>query len=287
MSKPAAPPSEPAEGAYGAHDPLAVATLAVQMIPLIALPDGWETEHPDRLRKRLAESITPFAPEWASSFDVVCEIAAERARILLDAAAGRKRPERVAHEAAGREAKAGGAASVAESGKLASLFDRHAKGRVALPLNEFLKIALPKSERRDQYWHEYRRDGMARGEESRNPSITVTFRSEATPEHLQGAEAYPAKCIILEDLEDEPNRTIKKDEFPRAYAGFRLFYDQHGERLRKEWQREASSRGGLKTQRKRIASEDKRQVQPITKAGSRTLDSKAKRLKRTSLKLTP
>ncbi|MFN0129061.1 MAG: hypothetical protein ACKV19_20500 [Verrucomicrobiales bacterium] len=67
------------------------------------LPNNWATEHPVTLKAALEEATTGKGrdfdknyqppPGWATPFEIVAKEATRRARILLDAAAGRIRPE--------------------------------------------------------------------------------------------------------------------------------------------------------------------------------------------------
>jgi len=95
---------------------IAIANLAVQMLPKIDLPDAWGTMHPDTLGKHISEPTTGKgvnfsesyeSPQgWATPWELISEEAVKRARVLMDAAAGNKRQERIDYENSERRSPA-------------------------------------------------------------------------------------------------------------------------------------------------------------------------------------
>lgn len=249
--------------------PAEIAQLAIQFIPALLLPDGWDTMNPQTLMEALGEATTgkgrnyakdyEYPPGWATPFEIVAEEATRRARILLDAAAGRVRPERLDYTQAGERARE----QLSEYGKAAAelqrKFDRFAKEGTSLSIMDALKHALPNIHRRRpdnpfRYWREYLRDDIvSRRQKEKLPAIDVHFSDEATSDQKACAveaesPSGPPACIVLRA---DQSYQVTRTEFPRLVLGLADFYRLNGKTLQKQWAKSAGRKGGKKSQAKK------------------------------------
>jgi hypothetical protein len=193
---------------------------------------------------------------WPTPFEIVAEEAIRRARILLDAAAGRIRPERLRYE----EERGVGRQQMQDFDKAAAelelKFDRLARGRAFLPILETLEAALPAVHRRKpenpfRYWREYLRDDIVARRQQRNlPSVPVLFSDEATADERGRAvedesPEGPPSCIVLTHSR---SYQVTRTEFPRLILGLAAFYRSKGKNVQKQWAESAGRKGGKKVQ---------------------------------------
>ena len=244
--------------------PAEVATLAARFLPPIELPPDWQESHPEMLKRSLGKPTgTPFPhspeyrpdPGWRLPWEVVCEEAVKRARMLLEAAAGKVRPEVASWDAATAEASAEAKANDAADDELRKGYDKLAGQRKSLPILEVLKFCLPRAssnEVRMRYFKNYL-------EEDRT----------AYNERHRTAQQGP--------IADQAGRIVDRQEFPRFVRGFMAAYEERGEAWRKELAREAGAEGqalALANQRRMEANDGAMPV--LNKNDAKKLDAAAK-----------
>ena len=253
--------------------PLDVATLAARFLPRIELPNDWQSQHPETLKAELARPTgTPFPhnpqhrpdPGWRLQWEVVCEEAVKRARILLDAAAGKVRPEVAEWDAATMEASQMAREMNISAEKLKRKFDRIAKGRHELPLLEVLRFCLPKTrsdEARMFYFTKY---------------LELDCQEYNRRHGIPGAVSVP----------NQADRMVSRHEFPILVRVFRDLYQQHKEAWPKAWARCVGKAGREKqiAQQEAIASREgvavdlsKNEAMLIDEAAERHGDGTAKK----------
>jgi hypothetical protein len=247
--------------------PVEVATLAARFLPCIELPDGWEASDPDTLRRNLGRPTgTPFPhnpayrPDegWRLPWEVVCEEAVKRARILLDAAAGKVREKVKEWDAATDEATTEAEANDAEAEELRKRFDKLAGKRLSLPILEVLKFCQPRVTTdglRMRYFNNYL-EGWRTDYNDRHPT----------------AQQPP--------IADQASRTVRREEFPQFVRSFKAALAIHGEAWRKELAREVGIEGqaiGVATRRAR--EDEEGAVPAFAKGDAKKLDAAAKKHK--------
>jgi hypothetical protein len=145
----------------------------------------------------------------------------KRARILLDAAAGKVRPEVAEWDRATDEAREEWMAQDLTAKELREKFDKIAKGARSLPVDKVLKHCMPRVETaktRMAYFMAYLRNW------AEDPS-----RREKLGEDYQ--------------IEDQTHRTVERGEFPLFVSGFMKAYTEHGDAWRKAIFRKAGETG--------------------------------------------
>jgi len=222
---------------------IAIANLAVLMLPKIDLPEGWEVMNPQSLQRQLADVTTPFAEiklkdgtpfpvrssveKSLTPFEVIAEAAVARARILLASASGNIRDTRKQRRAevvplkeqvlAENKLREKRAAILAQwQAKLEKRFS--SSPNASLATAELLCLVLPKSkpDMRQLYWREFLRQ-EARQEVPEG--VKVVFKDE----HQPGAECH----LIDDELEVLwPKQAL--NFLARRAARFTEFYQQHG-----------------------------------------------------------
>ncbi len=275
--------------------PLDVALLAARLLPPLELPDNWATEHHLNLKKILAEATTgkgrKFDPRydypagWPTQFEVVAEEATRRARILLDAAAGRIRQERLDYDRSGVEAdrqmKEFAEATAAKERE----FERRAPGKPSLPIMEALKIALPKvykhnPENAYQYWREYLRNADEDyRKEHEHPAVPVKFRDELTEKEASYAvdrdspHGHPHVVVI----DCDRSYKVTRHEYGVLAIYLQQFCESAaGARVRSLWSSKGGRKGGKKSQA------NIRQEGKLSAAEGRKLDVAAKKVRKVS-----
>jgi hypothetical protein len=221
--KPLPPPAE-----YH-PSPVEVATLAARFLPPIDLPPDWQESHPEMLERSLGKPTgTPFPhnpeyrphPGWRLQWEVVCEEAVKRARILLDAAAGKVRPEVAEWDRATDEAREEWMAQDLTAEKLREEFDKMAKGAPSLPVQRVLKHCMPRVEEAFamKYFMRYLRDAPAPHDAVKDSDGNVI-------------------------IPDQSGRMVDRWEFPLFVSGFLKAYVEHGDAWYKAFQREPGKKG--------------------------------------------
>jgi hypothetical protein len=232
---------------------LAIANLALHFLPRIELPHGWQTEHPDILAPKLAIPTAGIDPEnamsairfpgWATPFELIAEEAVKRARILLDAAAGKARRERTDYEHEKDAAEAERVKEDAAHAKWQTVFQRYAKDRAAISMIEALRLIVKGSE--DHMLIFYMRQSQRESYEGYRErhhleKKRVIFADEEKPGETD--------AVVVSDLMDE---MVDVQRFGRLAASFRQYYDAHGERVRKMFSRIVGQKGGEMSAEKR------------------------------------
>ena len=269
---------------------LEIATLAARLLPPMKLDDNWATEHPVTLKAALAEATTgkgrDFAknyqppPGWATPFEIVAEEATRRARILLDAAAGRIRPERLHYEKDGEKARQQMQDYDKAAAELERVFPRLAKGNSTLPITDALRHALPGVHKHNprnplRYWREYlRHSTLSYREKHQHPAIPVFFADEARTQDKalavdQDSRNGPPHWVLIKNI-----HTVSRQGFPGLILYLREFYRTHGKAVANKWAVEDGKRGGKESQ-----SKDKQSK--FTAADTKKLHSAANRRKKT------
>lgn len=247
--------------------PAEVATLAARFLPPIELPADWQESHPETLKRSLGKpTVTPFphSPEYRPNpglrlpWEVLCEEAVKRARMLLEAAAGKVRPEVASWDAATDETRAEGKANDAAAEELRKRFDKLAGERLSLPILEVLKFCLPRvktDELRMRYYMNYL-------EECRT---AYNKRHPTAPQP---------------PISDQAGEIVDRREFPRFVRGFMAAHKIRGEAWRQEVAREAGKKGkakGVANRQKREAKEGA--VPALKKDDAEKIDAAAKKHK--------
>jgi hypothetical protein len=273
--------------------PLEIATLAARFIPpldfsSIGTRESW---HPLLLKSALGELTTGKGrnnsegykcPEgWETPFEVIASEAVKRARVLLDAAAGKTRQAVLDHRQAGVDAQSQLRERLAaERAMRISDFSRLARGRDSIPLEEVLKFALPRmySPRAENAWALLREwlaeDRRAFRRRNDLPEIPVTFSDVASDEQKASAvdsmsHAGSPACIVLPH---SPGYLVGEGEFPPLVMELRAFKLRRGEALRKkEERRDTKPRGGNRANRTLAAL--------LTRKDSTKLDRAARKVK--------
>jgi hypothetical protein len=244
--------------------PAEVATLAARFLPPIELPRDWQESHPETLKRSLGKPTgTPFphSPEYRPDpglrlpWEMVCEEAVKRARMLLEAAAEKVRPEVASWDAATDKARAEAEANDAAAEELRERFDKLAGKRLTLPILEVLKFCQPRvktDELRMRYFKNYL-------EEDR------TAYNERHPKAHQ------------RPISDQAGRIVDRQEFPHFVRGFKAALAIRGEAWRQELAREAGKEG----QAKRVANRQNREAKEgagpaFNKNDAKKLDAAAK-----------
>lgn len=208
-----------------------VATLAASFLPKIELPAKWEIEHPVTLQEIIGKPTgNPFPeepnyrqpPGLRTAWEIVCGEAVSRARALLDAADGKVRPEVLAWEQEGVEARGQMAGYQAKADELEEKFDKIARGRDSLPILEVLKISLPRSD--DRTLMEYLR------------LYLYECKQDYNIEHK-----VPGEIVIA----DQSTRMVNRHEFPRFILQFTAALAKRKE----AWRKQLLRKGGKTTQR--------------------------------------
>ena len=249
---------------------LAIANLAVQMLPKIELPKDWETKDPIELLRFVRRSTEFSEPilmpggatfpihsseqKGLTAFEVLADEAVTRARIVLDSARGVYRQGRDARHKAVSELKKSTLikAQQVQEWKQAKAswvvkFERYlaAKQKAEMTTLEMLNVVLPSSEdhMRILYWRDYLRkcDGPS--------SRTVVFKDETPP---------PGEHEVISDM---LHMKWAKSDFEMLAAmavHARKHYEKYGAAILKQWKRKhpKSIEGGIKTAEAKAAQKE-------------------------------
>lgn len=263
--------------------PLEIATLASRFLPEMALPDRWENQPAHELSEIISRASVPreSVEGLATPFEVIAEEAVRRARILLDAAAGIKRPQREEFMQSGEGAREQLKATSLEKTKLTKKFSEIADGKDKISIIKVLEIALPRVEEKNAfaYWREYLRNSIVDYRQKHKlPQIEVKFADEVSRDEmakrLKSLQSHYRKWRkdpliatgnfpkirnfrgkyteslwwgVLED-HGRDDYQVSKTEFPHLVLGLQNYHSIDGERLRKKWSRESGLKGGEKVQ---------------------------------------
>lgn len=253
-----------------APTPLEIATLAARFLPPIDLagigPHEKGAWHPDLIKAAIGELTSGKGRNFSNDyqrleghptpFEVIAEEAVKRARVLLNAAAGKTRQAVLDYRREGEAAQVSIRKRLeAEEQMRLSDFERLAIGRAAIPLDEVLKFALPRvyAHRPENAWLHLREYFASAVRELRKkhdrPDLPITFVDCATDEEKSHAvdsmswEGPPALIV----LPHGPHYEVGRLEFPALVMNLRNFYGQRGEADRKRRERDGR-RGGRKVQ---------------------------------------
>lgn len=277
---------------------LAIANLAVQMLPKIELPKKWQTMEPHLLARRLSEATTRF-PEIKQEggaafpirsleekdltpFEAVAEEAVTRARILLDSACGNIREARKHRQQTVQQLKAQVLTEMQQKKEQdtnlnvwrAKLQDWFASSsQPTLTTTELLSLLLPKSkpEMRLLYWREFLRREV---ELQTGKGVKVYFEDEPTPTgrseriHDELEISWPEKALQV---------------LARRASQLAEFYKQRGAAILKDHLRKhpKTKAGGKQTAKKKA---EKAEAEAAKYGGDADLPNiKLSRGKRSSL----
>ncbi|MFN0127337.1 MAG: hypothetical protein ACKV19_11700 [Verrucomicrobiales bacterium] len=275
--------------------PLDIARLAARLLPPIELPPNWATEHHLNLQRILAEATTgkgrnvdrsyEYPAGWPTQFEVVAEEATRRARILLDAAVGRIRPERLAYERSGEEADQKMAQFAEASASKEREFERHAKGHSSLPIMEALRIALPRvykhqPENAYRYWQDYLRTSVIKYRRKHGlPELPVRFRSELEREEVShpvdsDSTQGPPHVVVLNH--DDTYQVTRREYGVLAILLPQFHKSPEAAQLRSVWFTKAGKKGG------KNAQDNNREEGDLSHADTRALDAAAKKVQNKS-----
>jgi hypothetical protein len=269
-------------------DVVAVATLAMQMLPPIDLPLNWQTTEPVKLSRELkrrskwwcsgdedAEQASeqddelPFTKqlEWARHFDdlpepgdqyptpfeLVAQIAIDRARALLNEAKGTIRPLRKEWETITiNEIKKGMAALHTYNDWIRHFHAIAGEGKYVW-LNQALSYILPRSKDQNRllYFREYYRhrtsrliESTARGTVGR---MSVIYPDEASQEKIRESKNLPPTCHVIRTIPNLTTTCFNHQQFATLMPEFVAFLASHGPSVRKKWSRAQGRKGGLKS----------------------------------------
>jgi hypothetical protein len=214
------------------ESPATIAMLAARFLPPIKLPDDWESLHPEVLQHSLAVPTgTPFPhnagwrpePGLRLQWEVVCEEAVKRARMLLDAAAGKVRPEVAAWDSATAGAPAEWQAQDLAAEELREEFDKLAEGEPSLTVQRVLKYCMPgvKAASAMRYFMRYLRESPAPHDAAKDSDGNVI-------------------------IPDQSGRMVDRWEFPLFVTGFLKAYEERKDAWYKAFQRESGKEGQAK-----------------------------------------
>lgn len=247
---------------------LAIANLAVQMLPKIELPERWQTMAPHLLALRLSEATTRF-PEIKQEdgaafpirsleekdltpFEAVAEEAVTRARILLDSACGKIREARKHRQQTVQQLKAQVVTEMREKEERdanlnvwrAKLQDWFASSsQLTLTTTQLLSLVLPKSKPKMRllYWREFlrREAALQTGE-----CVSVYFENEPTP---------TGKSERIDDELQIPWPEKALQILARRASRLAEFYKQRGAAILKDYLRKHpnAKAGGKQTAKKK------------------------------------
>ncbi|HWB04163.1 MAG TPA: hypothetical protein VG796_14140 [Verrucomicrobiales bacterium] len=242
---------------------LEIATLAARFLPSITLDDTDPTKmNHDEFRRAIEELTTgkgrksgedyQYPEVWATPFEAMAEEAVKRARILLDAAAGRMRRPRVDHlkktqentEAMRRRVELLNAIRKSDFRKVSG-GDRYTT------LEKVIAWALPRVYKHNRenawgYFREYLSRSIASLRAGRYlPPLEITFEELATEEQKANsvdttARAHPPACIVLPH---GPDYIVTAKEFPEYVVELRDFYQTEGPAIRQRLLRAKGAKG--------------------------------------------
>lgn len=190
-----------------------IAALAVQMLTPIELPTGWDSMTHQTLLDALTKKTLPDPtfPGIPSAFETIAEEAVSRAKILMRAARGEKRPEREDFEKLVLSKKNQGPKERKGREECEALFYQLSPQGTELPLSKALDQALP-------------------GRTS--PKVKSAFTT-----HYQ--KAHP-----------NARKTVNSDDFEWHLLTAKTHWNEHKNAIQKSVQRAAGRKGANKESKK-------------------------------------
>lgn len=184
-----------------------VAGIASQLMPPMELPARWKELATAYLAEELRKDILPSAPSLPSRFEVMAEAAVARARILLDVAAGIKRPERILLEQKTAERQEAHEKKQKTRTDLSKIFAKLSPAGTPLLLDAVITAALP------------RRTSA----KMRDAFIRRVREKRINDEH------------------------VSREDFPKYYSDAKAMWDEDSSALRKSLSRAAGKKGKAKS----------------------------------------
>ena len=207
-----------------------IACLAAKFLPPMEVPENWLSEDPVTLSNLLQTESKPdeYGPHSESPWELLCNQAVTRAKILLDYAAGKLRPEVIDFQEAEQRCSELVRDGMSSGAKWKEKFGKIAKGRESIPKIDALAAIVPSARKETllKYYEYYLQEG----------------RKKLLKED-------PDLPLLPLDMKEQLSADLNAQKFSQLAKGFSKAHGERKEAWKKQRLRETGKLGGRKTQK--------------------------------------